>query len=97
MTEFCRVAPFIFSIIAAVFAPSRPYWVTDLQVSLGLWVRSLELARCYPSGAKNLGVAPRFLENLYTPDYDYYYKICRDGGIYGDMEFEVSCWVSVPV
>jgi hypothetical protein len=28
----------------------------------------MELASCYPSGAKNVDVAPTFLENLETPD-----------------------------
>ena len=81
-TGFCSVALCIFSIIAAVFAPSKPYRVTDFQVTPGLWIHSLELASCHPSGAKNLVVAPRFLENLYTPDCDYYCRNCRDEGMW---------------
>jgi len=33
-----------------------------------MWVRNVELASCYPSGAYNFEVDPRFLDNMCTPD-----------------------------
>jgi hypothetical protein len=34
-----------------------------------MWAVSLEVVSCHPSGAQNLKVPPKFLENLWTPEY----------------------------
>lgn len=36
-----------------------------------MWVFSMELASCHPSGAQNFKMAPRFLENLCIPAVSY--------------------------
>lgn len=37
-----------------------------------LWVLSMGLGSCHPSAAYNFEVAPRFVENVYTADLNFY-------------------------
>jgi len=39
---------------------------TEPRVTPELWVLSMKLATCHPSGTWNLEVAPRFLGSLWT-------------------------------
>ena len=59
-----------------VFLPgvpiSRATKCCALQPGIYLWGLSMELALCHrPSGAQSFEVAPRFLENFWTPNLAY--------------------------
>jgi hypothetical protein len=47
-----------------------------------LWVLSIALASCHPSGIHNFNIAPRFLEYLCTPDVKVHWLISCSGMVY---------------
>lgn len=47
-----------------------------------LWVLSIALASCHPSGIQNFNVAPRFLESMCIPDVKICWLISCSGTVY---------------
>jgi len=47
-----------------------------------LWVLSIAVASCHPSGIQNFNVAPRFLENLCTCDVKVRWFLSCSGTVY---------------